>query len=248
MSIEPKLTIEKLFEDPYLLAIHKPAGIPFHCDEAHQGVVQRVRLAEANKALFPVHRLDKMTSGLMVFAKTQDANKALCELLATKQIEKYYLALSAKKPNRKQGMVCGTMQKGRRGSYLLSRDKSNAAVTRFFAKPLKAVLEKSYAAKPYWFFMLKPETGKTHQLRVALKSLGSPILGDGRYGGEQADRGYLHACKMRFDLFGQRYDISDPFFCGSEFHYAELDEALSPLGLAWPKAAFRLPEQDIKAN
>lgn len=242
MSLDPKPTVQSLFEDAHLLAIHKPAGVPFHCDDMHQGIVQIVRQAIGRDSLFPVHRLDKMTSGLMVFAKTHDSNKALCELLASKQVEKYYLALSAKKPNKKQGMVCGDMQKGRRGSYLLTRDKLNPAVTRFFASPIKSVLTESETVKPYWFFILKPETGKTHQLRVALKSLGSPILGDERYAGEQADRAYLHAYRMRFDLFGQRYDIMDPTFQGSEFHYVELADEINPQVLAWPKAAFRLAE------
>ena len=56
-------------------------------------------------------------------------------------------------------------------------------------------------------FILQPKTGKTHQLRVAMKSLGSPILGDALYGGDSADRTYLHAYQLSFDYFGQAIQI-----------------------------------------
>ena len=57
-------------------------------------------------------------------------------------------------------------------------------------------------------FILYPKTGKTHQIRVAMKSLGSPILGDELYGGEVADRTYLHAYQLSFDYFGEAVHIS----------------------------------------
>ena len=121
------------------------------------------------------------------------------------------------------------MKKGRRGSYLLLREKTKPAITHFFAKSFIQDDQR------YWLFALKPETGKTHQLRVAMKSLASPVLGDRRYENinEQAaevteaidnnglnypERGYLHAYKMCFDLFGKRYEISDPMFVGGSFN------------------------------
>ncbi|KZY43672.1 MULTISPECIES: pseudouridine synthase [unclassified Oleiphilus] len=246
MSSETDESLITLFEDANLLAVHKPAGIPFHCDDLLQGIVQKVRLQFESEQLFPVHRLDKMTSGLMVFAKTQASNKAISEMLQNKTIEKYYLALSTKKPGKKQGAVAGDMVKGRRGSYLLRREKTNPAVTRFFAKALDPMLNKDTelsTKEGYWLFALKPETGKTHQLRVALKSLASPILGDERYSGMKADRGYLHAYKMCFDLFGQRYDITDENFQGEAFSLTSLSESNDfrlPQKLNWPKAAFKL--------
>lgn len=240
--------LESLFQDEQILAIHKPAGIPFHSDDESQGIVQAVRESFESNQLFPVHRLDKMTSGLMVFAKNKKANSELSKLLEAKQIEKYYLALSGKKPNKKQGMVSGDMLKGRRGSFLLSREKTNPAVTRFFAKPLSAFLQESTRAldsKNVWLFILKPETGKTHQLRVALKSLASPIIGDARYGGEASDRGYLHAFKMRFELFGKRYDITDPYFRGARFDLSTTTkdgDLYYPNQMNWPKATYLLGE------
>jgi tRNA pseudouridine32 synthase/23S rRNA pseudouridine746 synthase len=244
LSFNKSAELISLFEDKHILAIHKPAGVAFHSDDSHQGIVQRVRDYFESNNLFPVHRLDKMTSGLMVFAKTKDVNSALSEMLANKTIEKYYLALSSKKPSKKQGTISGDMLKGRRGSYLLSREKSNPAVTRFMARSLGAVINEKAGLDCKWLFVLKPETGKTHQLRVALKSLTSPILGDQRYGGAEADRGYLHAFRMRFDLFGLRYDLIDPHFQGDAFDYScvvESSDIREPQKLKWPKTSFLLP-------
>ena len=137
------------------------------------------------------------------------------------------------------------MKKGRRGSYLLLREKNKPACTHFFAKPLFT------SDKRYWFFVLKPETGKTHQLRVALKSIASPALGDERYGpvgsdGESIDRGYLHAYKMRFDLFGKRYELQSEHFNGQYIEFSTLNDSaeiapmLQPEKLTWPKGAFLL--------
>lgn len=244
-SSVPAIKIKILFEDQHLVAIHKPAGIAFHGDATEEGIVQLVRKMPGYELAYPVHRLDKITSGLMIFAKHKEANVALSQLLASKQLEKYYLAVTAKKPNRKQGLISGDMEKGRRGSYLLKRDKSNPAITRFFAKPLNSLVNSEYELQStsLWLYALKPETGKTHQLRVALKSLASPVLGDARYGADEADRGYLHAYKMRFELFGERYQINDPNFSGERFDFSWLSEAsifIQPETLPWPKGAYKL--------
>jgi tRNA pseudouridine32 synthase/23S rRNA pseudouridine746 synthase len=268
--------IKTIYLDEHIRVIHKPVGICFHTDEAAEGIVKLVKASYPGETLYPIHRLDKITSGLMVFARTSQVNEVLSKMLQDKQIEKYYLALSKSKPTKKQGAVLGDMKKGRRGSYLLLREKNNPALTHFIAKSFLQDDQR------YWFFVLKPETGKTHQLRVAMKSLASPVLGDRRY--EQLteqvnesksrvtgevisealiaqlgvdedssrfypDRGYLHAYKMRFDLFDKRYEITDTAFKGDCFdlstqvNIAEIDALLQPEKLKWPKRAFKLTEQ-----
>jgi tRNA pseudouridine32 synthase/23S rRNA pseudouridine746 synthase len=258
-----------IFQDQHIYAIHKPPGMPFHTTSDHpqaggnqpnsnsashdleedasreEGIVMMAKRFLNDEQIFPVHRLDKMTSGLMIFARHAQANRALSMALEAKTIEKYYLALSQSKPKKKQGAVIGDMLKARSGSYKLSRSADHPAVTRFFARPVTLP-----DLQPFWMFALKPETGKTHQLRVAMKSLGSPVLGDLRYGGSPASRGYLHAYKMRFELFGTRYSLSDPDFHGLEFSLdaiskhdtpqQELLTLLSPEALPWPKSAFKL--------
>ena len=136
-----------------------------------------------------------MTSGLIILAKNKPAAAKFTELFTTnsqnaKQIEKFYIALSAQKPKKKQGWIKGDMAKARRGAFKLMSSNSNPAVTRFY----------SYSVQPgLRAFLLKPYTGKTHQLRVALKSISSPIFGDTLYAcKEQTDRVYLHAFALKF--------------------------------------------------
>jgi len=251
-----------IYQDEHVYAIQKPQGIPFHttrlneqdaelAGQAYQeGIVVLAKRFLEDEQIFPVHRLDMMTSGLMVFARHARANRELSMALENKTIEKYYLALSKDKPKKKQGAVIGDMLKARSGSYKLNRSTENPAITRFFAG--KIALNRDDSA---WLFALKPESGKTHQLRVALKSLGSPILGDQRYGGASASRGYLHAYKMRFDLFGKRYSLCAPDFNGEEFSLDAFSACenveneplnfLAPETLAWPKTAFKLGSEKL---
>jgi len=249
--------IETVYVDEHIRVIHKPVNVSFHTDEQAQGIVGLVKGSYPGETLYPIHRLDKITSGLMVFARSTKVNEVLSKMLQDKQIEKYYLGISKQKPSKKQGAVVGNMKKGRRGSYLLLREKTNPALTHFFAKSFVQDEER------YWLFALKPETGKTHQLRVAMKSLASPVFGDRRYeqiveelkeeaGGVEGgnttypERGYLHAYKMRFDLFGKRYEITDPAFEGERFDLkahlenTDIKPLLSPEKLSWPKRAFKL--------
>ena len=92
------------------------------------------------------------------------------------------------------------MQKARNGAWKLCQSKENPAITRFESVSCEPNLR---------LFILKPQTGKTHQLRVAMKSLGSPILGDTLYGKntENIDRTYLHAARLQFEFKGQAFDV-----------------------------------------
>lgn len=194
--------IQIVFDHPEFLAISKPPNIPFHTEDDQVGIVQRLRESYKTSQLFPVHRLDRVTSGLMLFAKTQETNKLLSELFQARGIEKTYLAISDRKPKKKQGKVVGDMQKSRGGSYKLMRSKDKPAVTHFRSRPFE------YGNQNYYGFELHPRTGKTHQLRVALKAMGSPILGDERYSGGEAQRCYLHAYRLKFSLFDTDYEIT----------------------------------------
>ena len=93
------------------------------------------------------------------------------------------------------------MEKSRRGAWKLMRSTENPAVTEFNCQSLEPGLR---------LFVLHPHTGKTHQLRVAMKSLGSPILGDTLYGGKAASRMFLHAWKIKFDYQDQTFEIVAP--------------------------------------
>lgn len=189
------------------IVINKYSNVDFHCSDDGLGIVAQVSEAFNGLHLFPVHRLDKMTSGLLVMAKSSKIAALFGELFEKRLMEKYYIAVSDKKPKKKQGLIKGDMKKGRNGSYLLLKTNDNPAVTQFF----------SYSIAPSCrLFLLKPSTGKTHQLRVAMKSIGSPIIGDRRYypaikpnsnlSGEEAI-GQLHAWQLSFTLNNQPFSF-----------------------------------------
>ncbi len=213
------------------IVVDKIADVNFH-DEGTLGaglfsqVKQQLALAE----LYPVHRLDKITSGLVIFAKNLSCAQQFQQLFAQHQIEKYYLALSDKKPKKKQGMIKGDMSKSRRGTWKLLRSQQKPALTQFFSYSVDAGLR---------LFIVKPLSGKTHQIRVALNSISAPILGDIHYGASQADRAYLHAYALNFTLNQQHFSYVCPPNSGQYFLMQNVQQCLNNIPqvwqLNWPK-------------
>ncbi|KAL4538338.1 hypothetical protein Ndes2437A_g01365 [Nannochloris sp. 'desiccata'] len=94
----------------------------------------RQQLGPNYPRIYPVHRLDAMTSGAMMFAKSPDIVREIIQKFKAKQVSKYYVAISARKPSKKMGSVVGDMTRGRRGSWMLQRTtETSPAVTRFIA-------------------------------------------------------------------------------------------------------------------
>lgn len=221
--------------------VSKNANVNFH-DEGEHGAglfsqVKRYLLQRCDvKELYPVHRLDKITSGLLIFAKNHASAKIFGELFKTHRIEKYYLAISDKKPIKKQGLIKGDMAKSRRGMFKLMRTMESPAITQFFSYHL---------GNKQRLYILKPHSGKTHQIRVALSSIGAPILGDPLYDSNSKDksssvanRAYLHAYALRFEFLGKRYEFVLPpsegdFYLSGCFNEI-LAEIKQPWLLNWP--------------
>ncbi|MGF7452291.1 TIGR01621 family pseudouridine synthase [Pasteurella bettyae] len=189
-----------IHKHPDFIIIDKPNEVSVHKDNEEVGLVQKLAKQLNVPKLWLVHRLDKVTSGLLILALNEYAASELSQLFAKHQIRKTYLALSTQKPKKKQGLIIGDLEKARRGAWKLCQSKNNPAITRFESVSCEANLR---------LFILKPQTGKTHQLRVAMKSLGSPILGDELYGGNllKADRTYLHAFQLEFTYHGELFEI-----------------------------------------
>jgi len=217
------------------IVINKAPGINFHCEDGETGLFEEVKASLRCDSLFPVHRLDKITSGILVFAKNQQAAKDLSEQFRSRNVSKFYLAISDKKPKKKQGLIKGDMEKARRSSWKLCKSRENPAITQFFSHSIKPGMR---------LYLLKPRTGKTHQIRVALKSIGAPVFGDQLYGdawtASKADRGYLHAYALSFSLKNERYSFIAPPASGELF----LDEITQqvirnkfsqPDELPWPQ-------------
>ncbi|KGJ90291.1 TIGR01621 family pseudouridine synthase [Thalassotalea sp. ND16A] len=226
------LTYSVIFENNDFVVIDKAENCNFHDeDNPGQGVFNQVKAQQQYDELFPVHRLDKMTSGLLLFAKNKLTARALGKMFEQHLIDKFYLAISKDKPKKKQGWIKGDMVKSRRSSWRLARTSNNPAITQFFSYSLAQGLR---------LFVLRPRTGKTHQLRVALNSIGSAIAGDAIYNpADMSDRGYLHAYALKFELNGEQYQFSQLPSSGEFFTDANCISALAqlpqPWRLNWPK-------------
>ena len=273
----PPVSIRVIYEDDDLLAVDKPCGLSFHSDDLEgvedgsngapaPGLLATIRAAQRSGsltgsdyrgALHSVHRLDKVTSGITLFAKNKATASHLGEQFRSRRVHKYYVALSARKPSKKMGTVAGEMTRARRGAWRLVRSENkrketprttdsrapgtdekpgavptgNArsprldamsepyisaksekprqgsfATTKFVSRGLRKPSKPGEDAetRALRFLVLRPLTGRTHQLRVACKSLGAPILGDTAYAGKddarKEDRAYLHAAAVRVAL------------------------------------------------
>lgn len=216
------------------LLIGKHPGVSFHSAGEKGGLVSCLRSEPGVNNLYTVHRLDTMTSGLLLFAKNKKAARELSQQFRDRQVEKYYLAVSDCKPKKKQGLIRGDMERARRGAWKLARTVSNPAITRFFSSSLGDGMR---------LFILRPYTGKTHQLRVALKSIGAPVLGDPVYHKKEKenkgpDRGYLHSYALRFHLQGKahsfvyRPDVG--MYFNNELFLSALKKFQHPWDLGWP--------------
>ena len=194
------MKLDIVYQTDDFIIIYKPCGLSVHKDQSEIGLTTLVAKQLGVPQVWLVHRLDKVTSGLLILALNAESAAEFFRLFAEHRIQKTYLALSNQKPKKKQGLIVGDMQKARNGAWKLCPSKENPAITRFESVSCEPNLR---------LFILKPQTGKTHQLRVAMKSLGSPILGDTLYGKntEKIDRTYLHAARLQFEFKGQAFDV-----------------------------------------
>lgn len=217
------------------LVIDKPQNLSFHDEESlGSGLFSQIKSQLQTQfsltELYPVHRLDKMTSGLIIVAKNSATARAFQQLFEQHRVEKYYLAIAEGKPKKKQGLIKGDMEKSRRGMWKLLRTMNNPAISQFL----------SYTTAPKQrLYLIKPHSGKTHQIRVALNSIGVPILGDPLYNNDiNTDRGYLHAFALRFTLNNKQYQYCLTPNNGNVFTNASTLEVINkmtpPWQLAWP--------------
>ena len=217
-----------IYENLDFAIFDKPAGLNFHSEDGEAGFVVKATEQLNLSQLYSVHRLDKMTSGIIILVKSSEVANTFTKMFENKEIQKFYLALSLRKPKKKQGWVKADMGSSRRGTYKLLQTKDNPAITQFISCALR-VGER--------FFLVKPHTGKTHQIRVALKSIGSPIAGDIRYANaddaKTEDRGYLHAYALSFTLKGEEFRfVNKPSF-GERFLSDEANTQLDTWAKPW---------------
>lgn len=187
-----EVVVKVCVETNEFYVVDKPPGIGFHDEDGKEGYFshcKRELCIGDREELYPVHRLDKDTSGLLILARSSEAARVFSDLFEKREIQKLYIALSNKKSKKKQGTVRGDMERSRRKSWKLCKSMTNPAITQFFSFGLGEGLR---------LFIIRILTGKTHQIRVALKSQGSAIWGDSIYSGAEGGRLYLHAWSLTF--------------------------------------------------
>jgi len=202
------------FEDDHLLVINKPAGMNTHAPSpyAGEGVFEWLRHREPRwQNLAIIHRLDKETSGVMIFAKTVEANRSLTQQFEERRVRKTYVFLTDGSVPRAEFTVKSTLV--RAGEKYVSRRAHVGGVEAetHFRILLKHGDHTWVAAEPF--------TGRTHQIRVHAADSKIPICGDRLYGGARALRLCLHAQRLQLAhpvtnaplLFEARFDFdSDP--------------------------------------
>ncbi|MDB5166804.1 MAG: ribosomal large subunit pseudouridine synthase, RluD subfamily protein nonfunctional [Candidatus Saccharibacteria bacterium] len=201
MPEPPEVELPVLYEDEDCVVIIKPLGMLSHSkgnynDEATVGTWLRSHLSKdmdlsGNRAGI-VHRLDRATSGVMICAKTSTALSWLQKQFSQRRVKKTYLAIiDGHLPNDEAVIEMPIERNPKAPATFRVGPNGKPSTTQY------KVLSKS---EHFSLIELKPTTGRTHQLRVHLKQLGHPIVGDPIYGGSPAERLYLHAAELELTL------------------------------------------------
>lgn len=197
-SVIPKIDLPIIYEDKNCVVVNKPAGMLTHSKGAFNPEATvatwlsgHVSGMNGDRAGI-VHRLDRATSGVMICAKTPDALAWLQKQFSQRKVKKTYSAVVKGHLKDRQAVIDMPIERNpKKPQTFRVGSNGKAAVTGY------QVLAES---EKYSLLELAPTTGRTHQLRVHLEHLGRPIVGDTLYGGEVADRMYLHAHKLELTL------------------------------------------------
>lgn len=194
----PRMEIPIVYEDPWLLAVNKPAGLPTQGTWAtdRHDLLALLRAQRPDLQLFLHHRLDQGTSGVILFAVAKEANAGMTRAFEGREAEKLYLArLSEPLEACEVNLPVGRLRQGIPGRFACDGDLLDPRPARTSFRP--AAPEESAGLVPGHWAVARPHTGRTHQIRVHLAHLGHPILGDTLYGGDLDDGLWLHAWKLR---------------------------------------------------
>lgn len=210
--VQEQLEHSIVYEDERFLVLNKPSGIAVHGGSGMDfGVIEALRhLRAEQKHLELVHRLDRETSGCLLISKRRSALRTLHELMRQNRVDKRYLALLA-----------GSWRKGVRVVNLPLRKNALQGGERMVridaeGKPAETRFKRVQRFGQATLVEARLVTGRTHQIRVHSASLGSPILGDEKYGDAVANRWarglglkrlFLHAHSLRFRWPGEKRDI-----------------------------------------
>lgn len=240
--VEIDFDIEILYEDAYLLVVNKPSGLVVHPAPSvkeptlvdwliHKGISLSTISGEERHGI--VHRIDKETTGALVVAKTNEVHEKLSLQLQDKSMGRYYLAL-IDYPLKDDVAVNKPIARNPKNRLMMSVvEGGKEAKTAFVKLDQTAHGTELIAAKLY--------TGRTHQIRVHLNTLGRHILGDNLYGfktkRDKIPRVYLHAYLLYLihPITGEKMEFTAPLFddmkayISKYFDQGKIDEKINPL-------------------
>ncbi len=214
-----KRRVEVLYEDDHVLALNKPAPLltlPDRWDPKRPNLLALLRKKLGEVRPFVVHRLDSGTSGVVIFAKTPEAHKGLTRQFDQRKARKVYWAIVSGTPAREQGKIDKPVAEDtRRPGHAVISKRGKPALTYY------RILEKFV---DYTLVELQPVTGRSHQLRVHMQWLGTPVATDPDYGGRRAL--YLSEFKSGFRLEEDEQEY--PFISRPSLH-ARVLEVVHPI-------------------
>jgi 23S rRNA pseudouridine1911/1915/1917 synthase len=209
--IAEDIPLEVIFQNESVLVVNKPAGMVVHPSAGHgSGTLVHALLSympflgdeNGNQRPGIVHRLDKETSGLILIAKNEKSQLWLQEQFSSRKVEKTYLALIDGRPRTKNGRIEAPIYRSpfnRKKMAIAPMGKGRLAVTNYST-------EKEF--QNHTLLLAKPITGRTHQIRVHLASIGCPIVGDTVYGRKNPSlpiqRHFLHAYELKITLLSEK--------------------------------------------
>jgi 23S rRNA pseudouridine1911/1915/1917 synthase len=223
------LPLEVLYEDADVIAINKPAGMVVHTGAGqHSGTLVNAvlhrfgKLSTVGGDLRPgiVHRLDRFTSGVILIARSDTAHRHIAEQFASRQVEKIYLALVHGRVKKDQGSIATPIARDPiRRTRMTARLASGRQASTSYQ-----VLKRF---DKFTFLEVKIGTGRTHQIRVHLASIGHPVVGDKLYGAPASALGryFLHARQITFTSpsTGERITLTAPLPADLEIYLATFD-------------------------
>ena len=187
-----------LFQDNHIIVCVKPYGVLSEHDDAKPNMPALLKEYCGCEKIYPIHRLDRTTQGLMVFAKTAEAAKRMSAAVQRGEVEKIYLAVVQGAPEEESGELSDLLYFDRRKnkSYVVKRDRRGVKQARLHYEVIGA---KEYEGEQLSLLKVILLTGRTHQIRVQFASRRMSLVGDRRYGsGIHADNIMLCSSELKF--------------------------------------------------
>lgn len=191
-----------IYEDNHLIAVTKRSGEIVQGDktgdkplsEEIKSYLKTKYKKPGNVFLGTIHRLDRPTSGIVLFAKTSKSLSRMNELFKNKKVQKTYFAITENMPNKEKGVIISLLKKNQKQnkSYITKLDDGKKSELEY------ELIEK---LQNYFLIKVKPKTGRHHQIRVQLSSIGCKIKGDVKYGAKRANKDKsicLHSYSISF--------------------------------------------------